>query len=70
MSCFSRTPQEAEDHTRKQMPVCDPTKTEKSLDSEHEELDIVSSQEEMFPENDATGNNRQAELKCPSQRSS
>ncbi|NXA20185.1 TP53B protein, partial [Ibidorhyncha struthersii] len=50
-----RTLQEAEDHTRKQMPVCDLTKTEKSLDSGHEESDILSSQEEMFPENNATG---------------
>ncbi|KAM6308546.1 TP53-binding protein 1 [Aegotheles albertisi] len=47
--------QEAEEHTRKQMPVCDPTKTEKSLDSDHEESDILSTQEEMFPENNATG---------------
>ncbi|KGL85850.1 Tumor suppressor p53-binding protein 1, partial [Charadrius vociferus] len=61
-SCFSRTLQEAEDHTRKQTPVCDPTKTEKSLDSGHEESDIVSSQEEMFPENDATGSG------CPKTR--
>ncbi|XP_074011643.1 TP53-binding protein 1 isoform X2 [Numenius arquata] len=37
------------------MPVCDPTETEKSLDSGHEEADILSSQEEMFPENNATG---------------
>ncbi|NXT53733.1 TP53B protein, partial [Pluvianellus socialis] len=50
-----RTLQEAEDHTRKQIPVCDPTKTEKALDSGHEESDILSSQEEMFPENNATG---------------
>ncbi|XP_035749869.1 TP53-binding protein 1 isoform X2 [Egretta garzetta] len=50
-----RTLQEAEEHTRKQMPVCDPTDTEKSLDSGHEESDILSTQEEMFPENDATG---------------
>ncbi|XP_010012898.1 PREDICTED: tumor suppressor p53-binding protein 1, partial [Nestor notabilis] len=49
------TLQEAEEHTRKQMPVCDPTKTEKSLDSGHQELGILSSQEEMFPENNATG---------------
>ncbi|XP_075570003.1 TP53-binding protein 1 isoform X2 [Pelecanus crispus] len=48
--------QEAEEHTRKQKPVCDPTKTEKSLDSGHEESDILSTQEEMFPENNATGN--------------
>lgn len=69
MSCFSRTLQEAEEHTRKQMPVCDPTKTEQSLDSGHEESDTLSTQEEMFPENNATGNNRPAEPKCPSQRS-
>ncbi|XP_030353665.1 TP53-binding protein 1 isoform X3 [Strigops habroptila] len=50
-----RTLQEAEEHTRKQMPVCDPTKTEKSLYSGHQELGIFSSQEEMFPENNATG---------------
>ncbi|XP_030353663.1 TP53-binding protein 1 isoform X1 [Strigops habroptila] len=55
VSCFSRTLQEAEEHTRKQMPVCDPTKTEKSLYSGHQELGIFSSQEEMFPENNATG---------------
>ncbi|KAM6387804.1 LOW QUALITY PROTEIN: TP53-binding protein 1 [Pluvialis apricaria] len=50
-----RTLQEVEDHTRKQMPVCDLTKAEKSLDSGHEESEILSSQEEMFPENNATG---------------
>ncbi|NXI47819.1 TP53B protein, partial [Galbula dea] len=50
-----RTLQEAEEHTREQMPVCDPTKTEKSLDSGHKELDILSTQEEMFPENNASG---------------
>ncbi|XP_009954318.1 PREDICTED: tumor suppressor p53-binding protein 1, partial [Leptosomus discolor] len=50
-----RTLQEAEQHTRKQMPACDPTKTEKTLDSGHEESDIVSTQEEMFPENNLTG---------------
>ncbi|XP_019327907.1 PREDICTED: tumor suppressor p53-binding protein 1 [Aptenodytes forsteri] len=50
-----RTLQKAEEHTRKRMPVCDPTKTEKSLDSGHEESDILSTQEEMFPENNATG---------------
>ncbi|XP_074456167.1 TP53-binding protein 1 isoform X6 [Larus michahellis] len=37
------------------MPVCDPTETEKPLDSGQEESDILSSQEEMFPENNATG---------------
>ncbi|XP_068266359.1 TP53-binding protein 1 isoform X2 [Nyctibius grandis] len=50
-----RTLQEAEEHIRKQMPDCDPSKTEKSLDSGHEESDVLSSQEEMFPENNATG---------------
>ncbi|XP_064013816.1 TP53-binding protein 1 isoform X2 [Pogoniulus pusillus] len=48
-----RTPKEADEHTKKQMPICDPTKTEKSLDSGHEELDVLSSQEEMFPESNA-----------------
>lgn len=66
MSCFSRTLQEAEEHTGKQLPGCDPTKTEKSLDSGHEESDILSTQEEMFPENNAAGNNRQVEPKCSS----
>lgn len=50
------------------MPVSDASKTEESLGSGHEESDILSTQEEMFPENHATGNNRQAEPKCPSQR--
>ncbi|NXY47363.1 TP53B protein, partial [Ceuthmochares aereus] len=50
-----RTLQEAEEHTRKQMPVCDPPQAEKSLDPGHEESDILSTQEEMFPENNATG---------------
>uniref|UniRef100_A0A8C4XQB5 TP53-binding protein 1 n=1 Tax=Falco tinnunculus TaxID=100819 RepID=A0A8C4XQB5_FALTI len=49
-----RTLQEAEEHTRKPVPVCDPTKTEKSLDSGHKESDILSTQEDMFPENNAT----------------
>ncbi|NWW49694.1 TP53B protein, partial [Pedionomus torquatus] len=57
-----RTLQEAEDHTREQMHVCDLTKTEKSLDSGHEESDILSSQEEMFPENNTTGSS------CPMTR--
>ncbi|KAM6303608.1 TP53-binding protein 1 [Podargus strigoides] len=57
-----RTLQEAEEHTGKQMPVCNPAKTEKSLDSGHEESDILSSQEEMFPENKATGSG------CPATR--
>ncbi|XP_010141167.1 PREDICTED: tumor suppressor p53-binding protein 1, partial [Buceros rhinoceros silvestris] len=51
----ARTLQEAEEHTGKQLPGCDPTKTEKSLDSGHEESDILSTQEEMFPENNAAG---------------
>ncbi|KAJ7416747.1 Tumor suppressor p53-binding protein 1 [Willisornis vidua] len=52
-----RTLQEAEEHTRKKtsVPTSDPTKTEKSLDSVLEESDILSTQEEMFPENHATG---------------
>ncbi|XP_008934830.1 PREDICTED: tumor suppressor p53-binding protein 1 [Merops nubicus] len=49
-----RTLQETEEHTRKQMPVCDPTKTEKSLDSGHEESDIISTQEELFPGSNET----------------
>lgn len=69
VSCISRTLEEAEQCTRKQLPACDPAKTEKLLDSGHQELNILSSQEEMFPENNATGNNRQAEPKCPSWRS-
>ncbi|NXG79278.1 TP53B protein, partial [Baryphthengus martii] len=50
-----RTLQEREEHTKKQMPVSDLSKTEKSLDSVREESDILSTQEEMFPENSATG---------------
>ncbi|NWU92402.1 TP53B protein, partial [Upupa epops] len=50
-----RTLLEAEEHTSKQMPVCDPTETEKPLDSGHEESGILSTQEEMFPENNTTG---------------
>ncbi|NXF91945.1 TP53B protein, partial [Eubucco bourcierii] len=50
-----RAPKEADEHTKKEMPICDPSKTEKSFDCGHEELDILSSQEEMFPENNATG---------------
>ncbi|KAM6257409.1 TP53-binding protein 1 [Porphyrio hochstetteri] len=50
-----RTLHKSEDHTRKQVPVCEPTETEKSLDSGPEEMDIMSTQEEMFPENNATG---------------
>ncbi|XP_042659816.1 TP53-binding protein 1 isoform X2 [Tyto alba] len=47
--------QEAGERTRKQIPVSDSTKTEKSPDSGHEESDILSTQEEMFPETNATG---------------
>uniref|UniRef100_U3KA52 TP53-binding protein 1 n=1 Tax=Ficedula albicollis TaxID=59894 RepID=U3KA52_FICAL len=49
-----RTLQEAEEHTRKRTPVSDTSKPEESLDSGHEESDILSTQEEMFPENHAT----------------
>ncbi|NWI40985.1 TP53B protein, partial [Picathartes gymnocephalus] len=54
MSCISRT-QEEEEHTRKKKPVSHASKTEESLGSAHEESDILSTQEEMFPENHATG---------------
>ncbi|XP_051484206.1 TP53-binding protein 1 isoform X2 [Apus apus] len=57
-----RALQEAEECTRKQMPACDPTKTGQSLDSDNEELDILSTQEEMFPENNAAGSS------CPTAR--
>ncbi|NXG97487.1 TP53B protein, partial [Loxia leucoptera] len=50
-----RTLQEAEEHTRKEMPVSGASKTEETLGSGHEESDILSTQEEMFPENHATG---------------
>ncbi|NXP68949.1 TP53B protein, partial [Chloropsis cyanopogon] len=50
-----RTLPEAEEHTRKKPPVSDASKTEESLGSGHEESDILSTQEEMFPENHATG---------------
>ncbi|NXR86643.1 TP53B protein, partial [Hypocryptadius cinnamomeus] len=50
-----RTLQEAEEHTRKETPVSGAGKTEESLGSGHEESDILSTQEEMFPENHATG---------------
>lgn len=70
VSCFPRTLQEAEEDTTKKMPVSDPLNTEKSVGICHEELDILSTQEEMFPENNVTGNNRQIEQECPSQRSS
>ncbi|XP_068059475.1 TP53-binding protein 1 [Anomalospiza imberbis] len=49
-----RTLQEAEKHTRRKMPVSGASKTEESLGSGYEESDILSTQEEMFPENHAT----------------
>ncbi|XP_041274739.1 TP53-binding protein 1 isoform X2 [Onychostruthus taczanowskii] len=49
-----RTLQEAEEHTRKETHVSGACKTEESLGSGHEESDILSTQEEMFPENHAT----------------
>ncbi|NXX30315.1 TP53B protein, partial [Nicator chloris] len=55
VSCISRTLQEAEEHNRKKMLVSDASKTEESLASGHEETDILSTQEEMFPENHLTG---------------
>lgn len=59
--CISRTLQEAEEHTRKKTPVSDPSEIEElrnDLDAGHEKSDILSTQEEMFPENHATGNNK------------
>ncbi|XP_072790153.1 TP53-binding protein 1 isoform X14 [Taeniopygia guttata] len=53
-SCIFRTLQEAEEHTRRKMPVSGASKTEESLGSGHEESDTLSTQEEMFPENHAT----------------
>ncbi|NXO90014.1 TP53B protein, partial [Certhia brachydactyla] len=50
-----RTLQEAEEHTTMKTPVSDASKTEESLGSGHEESDILSTQEEMFPENHVTG---------------
>ncbi|CAN8187214.1 unnamed protein product [Coccothraustes coccothraustes] len=50
-----RTLQEAEEHTRKETPVSGASNTEESLGSGHEESDILSTQEEMFPDNHATG---------------
>ncbi|XP_064525521.1 TP53-binding protein 1 isoform X2 [Pseudopipra pipra] len=50
-----RTLQEAEEDIRKKTPLSDPNRTEKSLNSGHEESDILSTQEEMFPENNAAG---------------
>ncbi|NXR56900.1 TP53B protein, partial [Hippolais icterina] len=57
-----RTLQEAEEHTRRKTPVRDASKTEESLGSGHEESDILSTQEEMFPENHATAT---ASSDCP-----
>lgn len=51
-----RALQEGEEGTTKEMPVSDPLKSEKSVGICHEELDILSTQEEMFPENNVTGN--------------
>ncbi|OXB62790.1 hypothetical protein ASZ78_008008 [Callipepla squamata] len=45
---------DAEEHSRKEMPVSDLPRTEKCVDSGHEDLDILSTQEEMFPENNVT----------------
>ncbi|NWU44838.1 TP53B protein, partial [Hylia prasina] len=53
-----RTLQGAEEHTRKKTPVSDASKTEESPDSGHEESEILSTQEEMFPEHHATATAR------------
>ncbi|NXC29425.1 TP53B protein, partial [Campylorhamphus procurvoides] len=53
-----RTLQEAKEHIRKKTSVSHPTKTEKSLDSGLEESDILSTQEEMFPEYNAAATTR------------
>ncbi|XP_065590259.1 TP53-binding protein 1 [Cyrtonyx montezumae] len=45
---------DAEERSRKEMPVCNLPITEKCIDSGHEDLDILSTQEEMFPENNVT----------------
>ncbi|XP_031443854.1 TP53-binding protein 1 isoform X1 [Phasianus colchicus] len=55
LKAFKGTLLDAEEHSRKEMPVSDSPKTEKCADSGHEELDILSTQEEMFPENNVTG---------------
>lgn len=68
VSCIYRILQEAEEHNTKKTPLSDASKTEESLGSGHEESDILSTQEEMFPGNHTTGNNRQAEPKCPPPR--
>ncbi|NXR34512.1 TP53B protein, partial [Zosterops hypoxanthus] len=57
--------QGAEEHTRKRTPVSDAGKTEESLGSGHEESDILSTQEEMFPENHATATTKSI---CPMTR--
>ncbi|XP_039932985.1 TP53-binding protein 1 isoform X1 [Hirundo rustica] len=57
-----RTLQEAEEHTRKKTSVSDASKAEESLGSGDEESDILSTQEEMFPENHATATARSG---CP-----
>ncbi|NWI09457.1 TP53B protein, partial [Crypturellus soui] len=51
---FPRTLKEGAEGTRKQMHVSDLLKTEKSPGCSHEELEILSTQEEMFPDDDAT----------------
>ncbi|XP_048812875.1 TP53-binding protein 1 isoform X3 [Lagopus muta] len=54
LKAFKGTPLDAEEHSRKVMPVSDSPKTEKCADPGHEESDILSTQEEMFPENNVT----------------
>eukprot|EP00076_Gallus_gallus_P044166 XP_025009704.1 TP53-binding protein 1 isoform X3 [Gallus gallus] len=46
---------DAEEHSRKEMPDSNLPESEKCVDSGHEELDILSTQEEMFPENNVAG---------------
>ncbi|NXC39145.1 TP53B protein, partial [Penelope pileata] len=52
---LGRTLPDAEEGSRKEMPVSPLPKAEKPIDSGHEELDVLSTQEEMFPENNVTG---------------
>ncbi|XP_015728704.1 TP53-binding protein 1 isoform X3 [Coturnix japonica] len=52
---FEGTLLDAEERSRKEVLVSNPSKTEKCVDAGHEELDILSTQEEMFPENNITG---------------
>lgn len=59
LCCFPRALLDAEEHSRKEMPDSNLPESEKCVDSGHEELDILSTQEEMFPENNVAGNNRQ-----------